>query len=171
MMIRRQQTSNLLNKSISDTQLAYIFCNRNRNCRNRNIMMVGWKGSGKSSANRYACNRLLKKFGKVIWLECDPGQPEFDVPGFMNLVNKIQINYPQSHFEKSLPSCKFLFSSNSDYPCLEKILKINSNLTVLHRKSFFFLAMHPLQQFDFLLFLILCRGLPIISFEKILFIL
>jgi len=48
-------------------------------------MMVGGKGSGKSSANRYACNRLLKKFGKVIWLECDPGQPEFDVPGFMSL--------------------------------------------------------------------------------------
>lgn len=54
-------------------------------CRYRNIMMVGGKGSGKSSANRYACNRLLKKFGKVIWLECDPGQPEFDVPGFMSL--------------------------------------------------------------------------------------
>ena len=54
-------------------------------CRYRNIMMIGGKGSGKSSANRYACNRLLKKFGKVIWLECDPGQPEFDVPGFMSL--------------------------------------------------------------------------------------
>ncbi len=54
-------------------------------CHYRNIMMVGGKGSGKSSANRYACNRLLKKFGKVIWVECDPGQPEFDVPGFMSL--------------------------------------------------------------------------------------
>lgn len=54
-------------------------------CHFRNLMMIGGKGSGKSSANRYACNMLLKKFGKVIWVECDPGQPEFDVPGFMSL--------------------------------------------------------------------------------------
>lgn len=51
------------------------------------LMVMGGKSSGKSSTNRFIVNRLLNSgYAKVYWFECDPGQPEFNVSGWLSLV-------------------------------------------------------------------------------------
>lgn len=52
------------------------------------IMAVGAKSSGKSTFNRILCNSLLSKppGGKLMYLDLDPGQPEFGAPGQISLV-------------------------------------------------------------------------------------
>ncbi|KAK3113106.1 Polynucleotide 5'-hydroxyl-kinase grc3 [Teratosphaeriaceae sp. CCFEE 6253] len=52
------------------------------------IMAVGAKSSGKSTLNRILCNTLLSKpsIRKVVYLDLDPGQPEFTPPGQLSLV-------------------------------------------------------------------------------------
>jgi polynucleotide 5'-kinase involved in rRNA processing len=47
--------------------------------------MVGNKNTGKSTISRYISNRLLSKYGKVAYFECDVGQPEFTPPGLISL--------------------------------------------------------------------------------------
>jgi len=55
--------------------------------RGTRLMVIGGKSSGKSSVNRYIANRLLNSgHEKVYWFELDPGQPEFNVSGWINLV-------------------------------------------------------------------------------------
>ena len=41
------------------------------------VMVVGPKGSGKSSYSLYLINYLLNTHRHVLFVECDPGQPEF----------------------------------------------------------------------------------------------
>lgn len=52
------------------------------------IMAVGAKSSGKSTFNRILCNSLLSKppGHKLMYLDLDPGQPEFGPPGQLALV-------------------------------------------------------------------------------------
>ena len=51
-------------------------------------MAVGAKSSGKSTFNRLLCNTILtrSKAGKCLYLDLDPGQPEFGPPGMVSLV-------------------------------------------------------------------------------------
>lgn len=52
------------------------------------IMAIGAKSSGKSTFNRIVCNALLSQpsVKKVLYLDLDPGQPEFGPPGQVSLV-------------------------------------------------------------------------------------
>ncbi|KAK5135046.1 hypothetical protein LTR08_005706 [Meristemomyces frigidus] len=52
------------------------------------VMAIGAKSSGKSTFNRLLCNRVLNKqsVSKVLFLDLDPGQPEFGPPGQISLV-------------------------------------------------------------------------------------
>jgi polynucleotide 5'-hydroxyl-kinase GRC3/NOL9 len=45
------------------------------------IAVCGTKGAGKSSFGRLLANALLNWAPRVAWLDTDPGQPEFTVPG------------------------------------------------------------------------------------------
>ncbi len=45
------------------------------------ILAVGGKGVGKSTFLRYFVNRILPKSGPVLWIDLDPGQAEFTLPG------------------------------------------------------------------------------------------
>jgi len=65
-----EQFSNVLNR----------ITNRSRLC------VIGGKSSGKSTANRILLNSLLMKHTHVYFLEMDPGQPEFNVSGWLSLV-------------------------------------------------------------------------------------
>ncbi|EME77649.1 uncharacterized protein MYCFIDRAFT_200118 [Pseudocercospora fijiensis CIRAD86] len=51
-------------------------------------MAVGPKSSGKSTFNRLVCNMITSKAGiqKCLYLDLDPGQPEFGPPGQLSLV-------------------------------------------------------------------------------------
>lgn len=51
----------------------------------REFMVCGKKHVGKSTTMRYLVNELLAKFGKVVLLDCDLGQPELTSPGFISL--------------------------------------------------------------------------------------
>lgn len=54
------------------------------------IMAVGPKSSGKSTFNRLLCNMITSRAGKAksrcLYLDLDPGQPEFGPPGQLALV-------------------------------------------------------------------------------------
>ncbi|KAK3704513.1 Polynucleotide 5'-hydroxyl-kinase grc3 [Vermiconidia calcicola] len=52
------------------------------------IMAVGAKSSGKSTLNRVLCNHLYSwtQAKKCLYLDLDPGQPEFGPPGQLSLV-------------------------------------------------------------------------------------
>jgi len=76
--------------------------------RDDRICIFGGKGSGKSTTNRFMLNSLLNDHPTVYWLEMDPGQPEFNVSGWLSLVKvmkpRMGPNYPflkneENHFE------------------------------------------------------------------------
>ncbi|KAK0256971.1 Polynucleotide 5'-hydroxyl-kinase grc3 [Friedmanniomyces endolithicus] len=52
------------------------------------FMAVGAKSSGKSTFNRILCNALISKpsLQKILYLDLDPGQPEFGPSGQLSLV-------------------------------------------------------------------------------------
>lgn len=54
------------------------------------VMAVGPKSSGKSTFNRLLCNMITSRPGKArsrcLYLDLDPGQPEFGPPGQLALV-------------------------------------------------------------------------------------
>ncbi|KAJ8879927.1 hypothetical protein PR048_020548 [Dryococelus australis] len=49
-------------------------------------VVLGGKGVGKSTFLRYLANSCVSKHGSVLWLDFDPGQAEFTVPGCMSAV-------------------------------------------------------------------------------------
>jgi len=49
------------------------------------LLAAGGKGVGKSSFTRWMTNRLLEQGGEVIFLDLDPGQKEFGLPGYLTL--------------------------------------------------------------------------------------
>ncbi|KAF2763954.1 hypothetical protein EJ03DRAFT_332275 [Teratosphaeria nubilosa] len=63
------------------------------NTKTTRIMAIGAKSSGKSTLNRLICNTLHGKpaVRKLHYLDLDPGQPEFGVPGQISLV---EVNAP-----------------------------------------------------------------------------
>lgn len=52
------------------------------------ILAIGAKSSGKSTFNRMLCNHILSSgsASKCLYLDLDPGQPEFGPPGQLSLV-------------------------------------------------------------------------------------
>ncbi|KAK4549183.1 hypothetical protein LTR36_007641 [Oleoguttula mirabilis] len=52
------------------------------------VMAIGAKSSGKSTFNRLLCNTFLSRpaVQKLMYLDLDPGQPEFGSPGQLSLV-------------------------------------------------------------------------------------
>ncbi|KAI7630191.1 hypothetical protein KC343_g4780 [Hortaea werneckii] len=56
--------------------------------RGSRILAIGAKSSGKSTFNRLLCNSILSKpsVKKLLYLDLDPGQPEFTPPGQVSLV-------------------------------------------------------------------------------------
>ncbi|ETE62219.1 Polynucleotide 5'-hydroxyl-kinase NOL9 [Ophiophagus hannah] len=51
------------------------------------ILVCGPKSIGKSTFNRYLMNLLLNRLPCLEYLECDLGQPEFNPPGCISLVD------------------------------------------------------------------------------------
>jgi len=97
------------------------------------VATIGGKGSGKSTTNRYLVNNLLEKYEKVYWFEMDPGQPEFNVSGFLSLVEVTKPRYgpnycflrSEDHF--NIISSYFLGSNNVG-ECKKTYLQIIKNM-------------------------------------------
>ena len=45
------------------------------------VVGIGGKGVGKSTMLRYIANRLIQERGQILWIDLDPGQAEFTIPG------------------------------------------------------------------------------------------
>lgn len=76
-------------------------------------IICGPKNAGKSTFSLYAINYLLESHKQVVYLECDPGQPEFlpnGVLGFHILKNGI---IGPSYTHKFQPQNAYLFGSNT----------------------------------------------------------
>ena len=51
------------------------------------IVGTGGKGVGKSTMLKYIANRLLQD-GPVLWIDLDPGQAEFTLPGTVYILGQ-----------------------------------------------------------------------------------
>ncbi|OHS95097.1 hypothetical protein TRFO_38717 [Tritrichomonas foetus] len=49
------------------------------------IFICGGKSTGKSTFSRFVSNRIINQQKKVAFLDLDPGQPEFSIPGCISL--------------------------------------------------------------------------------------
>ena len=69
---------------------------------NAKIVLCGGKAVGKSTLLRYFVNTMLKKFEKVVVIDCDIGQSEFTIPGCVSvvIVNKPLLGPSYTHFIK-----------------------------------------------------------------------
>ena len=45
---------------------------------------IGGKGVGKSTMLKYISNQLIQNIGPIIWIDLDPGQAEFTLPGCLS---------------------------------------------------------------------------------------
>lgn len=70
------------------------------------LMLCGRKGVGKSTLLRYLANRLIKRFGSVLVIDFDPGQPEFFPSGCVSasLVSEPLLGPNFTHFQQPLHS-------------------------------------------------------------------
>jgi polynucleotide 5'-hydroxyl-kinase GRC3/NOL9 len=59
--------------------------NSRDSCHQSVICIVGSKNTGKSSVARYISNRIVSKYRKLCYMECDVGQPEFTPAGIISL--------------------------------------------------------------------------------------
>jgi polynucleotide 5'-kinase involved in rRNA processing len=51
------------------------------------LVAAGGKGVGKSTMLKYIANKLIDQVGPVLWIDLDPGQAEFTLPGICNSQN------------------------------------------------------------------------------------
>ncbi|KAK3656250.1 Polynucleotide 5'-hydroxyl-kinase grc3 [Elasticomyces elasticus] len=72
----------------ADAVLSRLSTDAESTARLNRFMAVGGKSSGKSTFNRILCNTLVSKpsLRRVLYLDLDPGQPEFGPPGLLSLV-------------------------------------------------------------------------------------
>ncbi|KAI8852822.1 Pre-mRNA cleavage complex II protein Clp1-domain-containing protein [Chytridium lagenaria] len=79
--------------------------------------VVGGKGTGKSTFARYICNRLLSKYKKIAYLDCDVGQPEFSPMGFVSLhiISSPVLGPPFTHLQN--PKKSFYIGQASPKSC------------------------------------------------------
>ena len=76
------------------------------------IVGTGGKGVGKSTMLKYIANRLLQD-GPVLWIDLDPGQAEFTLPGTVYMLGQQAIQV--WGLEKATDSNSiFCFMKNSD---------------------------------------------------------
>ncbi|KAK3671434.1 Polynucleotide 5'-hydroxyl-kinase grc3 [Recurvomyces mirabilis] len=85
--LQRSLTTLEIDKS-TETAISRLTNDAQSTARLVRIMAIGAKSSGKSTFNRILCNALSTKQSarKVLYLDLDPGQPEFGPPGQVSLV-------------------------------------------------------------------------------------
>ncbi len=77
--------------------------------------MMGGKGVGKSSLNRYLCNRLLPSCKSVLFVDLDPGQAEFTPAGCLSvsLITEPILGPNFCNLERTKVSSVFLGDANA----------------------------------------------------------
>lgn len=68
------------------------------------LMACGGKGVGKSTFLKYTVNKLLNHCKKVLFIDLDPGQPEFAIPGTLSasIVDSAFFGPNYMHTKKSI---------------------------------------------------------------------
>lgn len=109
------------------------------------IMVMGDKGSGKSTFLRYLTNKLLNTFEKLVFIDLDPGQSEFTFPGSLSILTLSRDNPmdfllgpPFSHIRTTFDASFFLGSCSPgalplDY--FQGIHELQSYMNVHHKFS------------------------------------
>lgn len=90
---------------------------------NPKVVLCGGKAVGKSTLLRYFVNTMLKKYEKVVVIDCDIGQSEFTIPGCVSIVvvKEPLLGPSYTHFIKP-KRCIFLGEINVTQ-CPEKYFK------------------------------------------------
>ena len=82
--------------------------------RHPKIIGAGGKGVGKSTTLKYICNKLLDKGQAVLWIDLDPGQAEFTLPGVLSatLLTKPLLGPNFTHLDRQVLFSVYLGSVN-----------------------------------------------------------
>lgn len=102
------------------------------------IMICGGKGAGKSTFSRYVVNKLLNNDRKVVYLDIDPGQPEFSLPGVLSLtfIDSFSL-LPPEHNTMNRNQIKIYYGSNSPNDNLEYFMQCIKYLMDQYRQIAF----------------------------------
>lgn len=90
------------------------------------LVAVGGKGVGKSTMLKWITNRLVQDHGgKVLWIELDPGQAEFTLPGCLSvtLVTSPILGPNFTHVEGDNVICKLYLGSVNVSDVVERYAK------------------------------------------------
>ena len=66
------------------------------------LFISGEKGIGKSTFSRFLINKILTHYSDVYYLDIDPGQPEFFLPGTISLVHYTEYLFQPPEFNTNL---------------------------------------------------------------------
>ena len=77
------------------------------------LVVCGPKGVGKSSFSVYAANYLLNRYDCVLFVECDPGQPEFIAPGSLGVQALTKPKIGPAYTHKVFSDINYFFGSTT----------------------------------------------------------
>jgi len=107
------------------------------NFANDQFVVLGPKNSGKSSLSRFICNKLITDNKRVFYLDLDPGQPEFTVPGCLSLHKVSELNFSPGYFHpdfREVVKCLYLgYVSPSETP--DRYLAMCHNLISIYNEQ------------------------------------
>lgn len=103
------------------------------------IFVAGNKGVGKSSLSRLIANKILSVHGKVGFLDLDPGQPEFSLPGTVSfsVLSSFVLEPPERHTKVAQVSYYYGGASVTEnithfQKCIQEVVKnIPSDMFVI----------------------------------------
>jgi len=101
------------------------------------LVATGGKGVGKSSFARWMTNCLIQETGEVLFLDLDPGQKEFGLPGYLTLalLDKPLLGpnfcHQQTKWEKSIYFGDINISNNPGryISCVSELLTISDEFS------------------------------------------
>ena len=77
------------------------------------LVVCGPKCVGKSSFSVYLVNYLLNRYDYILYVECDPGQPEFIPPGSLGLQALTKAKIGPAYTHKVFSDINYFYGSNT----------------------------------------------------------
>ena len=92
------------------------------------IIICGPKGVGKSTFSLYLANYLLNTHEYILFIECDPGQPEFIPPGSLGLQVLTKSKIGPAYTHQVFSDINYFFGSNTPASNPDLYIEIISKL-------------------------------------------
>jgi hypothetical protein len=104
------------------------------------VLVLGNKGTGKSSFIKFAIDRLLDRFPTICRLEADPGQPELTAPGVLSLaLYEKSSSRPQISSQRLLG---FVNPATNPFRYIDVLSRVHQDYVERHPSVPLFVNMH-----------------------------